>query len=200
MSPRLIASASFADSLDYPEKNRTHTRGFLTQGVKPFELPGYAVPYGYRLVQSMDEHQIRLLAGDETVYYVKLKDGQFVIPKAKHITQVGVWRSGDIRHEHSVTSFARQVFAWLVENYSIVVSDSEQTGDGASFWVRRIRQAISHPSRYVYAWDGTDEDADPVEVVSVEDFLDNWKPQFWGVSPDTHQHRLFIITSYPLAG
>lgn len=194
MAPQLIGGTSFAVKLDHPEHNREHTALFLTHGTKPFGLSGYVVPHGYQLRQSMDERQIRLVADDETVYYVKLKEGQHIVPGMTHITQVAVWRNGDDHHEIVVTNFARRVFAWLLENYSIVISDSEQTGDGASFWMRRIRQAISHPERHVYAWDGTSEDAEPVEITTITDFLEHWKPQFWGFDPDVHQHRLFIIT------
>ncbi|MCS5452477.1 hypothetical protein ACJVQT_23155 [Enterobacter huaxiensis] len=199
MAPRLIDSTGFARKLDNPEKNKEHTSIFLNCGTKHFDLEGFTPPFGYQIRRSMDGREFRLVAGTNiTAYYVKLKESSHILPGVKHVTQVAVWRSDLPEHEAAVTGLPKLMFAYLVKHYTVVISDEEQTPDGARFWRARIRQAIASPAQFVYAWDGTKEDAEPTAIQDQETFSEEWESVMWGADRNIHQHRLFIISGKPL--
>ena len=194
MAPRLISDADFNRKLNAPDRNREHTQAFLAKGTKPFSLPGYVPPAGYRLVMSMDGKQCRLLKDDITAYAVKIVTGKFVVPGKTHCTQVMVWRTFMPEHQHALHGLAKLIFSWLLETYEIVVSDNEQTGDGRRFWEYRITEAIADPDYEVLIWDGTKEDDELALIKSTDEFVSKWSPYAWGTDPDVHQHRLLVIS------
>ncbi|EGC0267528.1 hypothetical protein H8U31_001278 [Salmonella enterica] len=198
MAPRLIDSTGFARKLDIPSKNHEHTAIFMNCGTKHFTLEGYTPPFGYQIRCSSNGREYRLIAGNMTAYYVKLKESAHILPGMKHVTQVAVWRSDLPEHEAAVTGLPKLMFAHLLKHYTVVISDEEQTPDGARFWRARIRQAISAPTQFVYAWDGTQEDAAPVYISNQEQFSEQWEDLMWGRDRDIHQHRLFIISGKEL--
>lgn len=194
MAPKLISDADFNRKLNAPDRNREHTLAFLAKGAKPFSLPGYVPPQGYRLMMSMDDKQCRLLKGDITAYAVKIITGKYIVPGKTHCTQVMVWRTFMAEHQHALQGLARLIFAWLLETYEIVVSDNEQTGDGRRFWEYRISEAIASPDYEVMIWDGTKEDDELTLIQSEAEFVSKWSPYAWGTDPDVHLHRLLVIS------
>jgi hypothetical protein len=194
MAPRLISDAEFNRKLNAPDRNREHTQAFLDKGVKPFMLPGYVPPAGYRLVISLDGKQCRLICGDITAYAVKIITGKFIVPGKAHCTQVMVWRTFLPEHQHALQGLAKLIFSWLLETHEIVVSDNEQTGDGRRFWEYRIAEAIADPRYEVMIWDGTKEDDELTFIESTEEFVSKWSPYAWGTDPEIHQHRLLVIS------
>ncbi|EAP3462092.1 hypothetical protein EAN04_24530 [Salmonella enterica] len=203
--PRLIQNANFSVSLSSSEANANHTADFLVRGVEPFKPDAsWTDPEGYRFLRSLDGKQIRLVHGDTSVYYVKLRHAADILPGRSHVTQVGVWRSKQPQHYPVVNGLAARVFAWLLSQYAIVISDNEQTGAGAYFWSERITWAIALPDQHAYFLDGSIEDAEPVEITSTDEFEKIWndaRPGYhWGADADYHMHRLFIISGQPLNG
>ncbi|EDL8063751.1 hypothetical protein CTA21_16495 [Salmonella enterica] len=199
MAPRLIDSTGFARKLDHPTQNMSHTAHFMNCGTRHFDLEFYTPPWGYQIRSSMDGREFRLVVGGYTAYYVKLKESTHLLPGVKHVTQVAVWRSDLPAHEAAVYGLPKLMFAHLLKHYTVVVSDEEQTPDGARFWRARIRQAIEAQTQFVYAWDGTKEDAAPVRILDQEQFSEQWEDLMWGRDRDVHQHRLFIIAGRDLS-
>ncbi|MBN1086280.1 hypothetical protein JNO12_17285 [Erwinia aphidicola] len=102
--PLLIPSAEFDEKLSRTStgKNTQHTQAFIDGGSHDFYLPDYAVPPGYRLLQSSREDQYRLIkagAEPETVYAVKLLLLDTIVPSRRSCTQIMVWRSVLPQHE-----------------------------------------------------------------------------------------------------
>lgn len=196
MAPKIIEGAGFDTKLSRKSSNIEHTAQFLARGTSAFSLENWIPPAGYDFRISLDRKQIRLIHSGETVYYVKLKNAADILPNIPYVTQIGVWRSQLPEHHSAVTGLAARVFNWLLINHIVVISDTEQTRDGARFWSERIRYAISYPNQHVYYWDGTQEDAEPIEITDQDTFSDIWEGgKFWGVNPDVHPHRLLIITA-----
>lgn len=193
MAPKLISDAEFNRKLNDPARNREHTLAFLDKGVKPFSLPGYVPPAGYRLLISRDEKQCRLIKDDITSYAVKIVTGNFVVPGKEHCTQVMVWRTFLAEYQHALNGLAQLFFAWLLETYDIVVSDKEQTGDGRRFWEYRITEAITNPRYEVMVWDGNKEENELHVIASEAEFVSKWSPWAWGTDPEIHPHRLLVI-------
>ncbi len=194
MAPRLIEDTGFNRKLNAPYSNREHTLAFLDRGTKPFTLPGYAPPVGYRLLMALNGKECRLLKDDITAYAVKIITGKFVVPGKQHCTQVMVWRTFLPEHQHALNDLAKLFFRWLLDTYDIVVSDSEQTGDGRRFWEYRIAEAIADPDYEVMIWDGTKEGNELMHIDDVGQFVSEWSPYAWGTDRDVHQHRLLVIS------
>ncbi|WP_422387601.1 hypothetical protein [Erwinia aphidicola] len=197
--PLLIPSAEFDEKLSRTStgKNTQHTQAFIDGGSHDFYLPDYAVPPGYRLLQSSREDQYRLIkagAEPETVYAVKLLLLDTIVPSRRSCTQIMVWRSVLPQHEEAVHGLARRFFRYFLQRYSIVVSDSEHTGDGCRFWEGMIAWALAQPEYHVYLSDGRFDDRPLRAIPNWDDFYDHWAQYGWGEDRDYHPHRLFVIS------
>lgn len=202
MSPLVIPSASFTDKLGDFDKNADHTQAYLNKGVHDYHIPGYVVPNGYRLVANADETQIRLVTVGseiETAYAVKLIIRDKLIPNETVGTQVMVWRSLSMRHKDVVRDYASMMFDHLLDKYSIMVSDEEQTPDGKRFWEARIIQSIEM-GYHVYLLDRTDIEEPLYRVkgfegnIGARSFATLWHSVGWGGNKEVHRHRLFVIS------
>ncbi|MEW2741545.1 hypothetical protein ABZ131_20505 [Providencia rettgeri] len=194
--PYVIPDADFNSKLKAPEKNIDFTKLFLTSGVEDFTLPGYVTPHGYRLVKSLRNNQYRLIAeGDEpeTVYLVELRFRNDVVYGKQTCTQIKVWRTISSIHNAAVRELPRTFFSNLLKEYSIVVSDEEQTADGKRFWETMIDWSLN-TGYFVYISDGTQEDRPLSPVHSMSDFYNKWEKFCWGEDRDVHTHRLTVIT------
>lgn len=199
--PLLIPAAGFDIKLNMSEKNIEHTEAFMDAGVRDFSLPGFVTPHGYRLLQSVKGEQYRLVTdGDvaETVYAVKLAFLDHIVPTRKTCTQILVWKTVQPQHDAAVSGLPQEFFRYFLSNYSIVVSDSEQTSDGRRFWERMIAWAIQTHGYHVYVSDGTEMDRPLTFMTSWDDFYGTWADFCWGADRDCHSHRLFVISTETL--
>ncbi|NHB91360.1 hypothetical protein [Photorhabdus cinerea] len=195
--PALIPQADFNIKLNMTEKNVAHTQAFIERGVRDFSLPGFVTPYGYRLLASISGNQYRLVTDadmPETVYAVKLEFMEHVVPFKKTCTQILVWRTVLPQHDGAVRSLPQEFFRFFLENYSIIVSDSDRTSDGRRFWERMIAWAVNVDGYYVYVSDGTREERLLNLISSWDDFYITWADYCWGYDKDCHYHRLFVIS------
>lgn len=195
--PYLIREADFDRKLNMTENNITHTDAFISKGAVDFALPGFVLPHGYRLLKSRTEDHYRLVtdgSSPETVYAVKLLFRKDIVAARKSCTQIMVWRTPNVRHDHAVRGLPQMFFSHFLESYSIVVSDEQQTIDGRRFWERMISWAINSPGYHVYVSDGTHMDRPMTFMTSWDDFYGTWADFCWGDDPETHTHRLLVIS------
>ena len=158
MSPLMIDSADFSQKLGLISRNVEHTEAFLARGTVDFHLPGFLLPVGYRLLKSRFCDEYRLVTTDDgkpyTAYAVKLTFHKEITFPHGAATQVMVWRTPRAVHQRVISGLPQLFFQWLLSKYDIVVSDSEQTGDGQRFWLRMIDWAFTMNYRISVA-DGT---------------------------------------------
>ncbi|MEA9389383.1 hypothetical protein SJI19_02245 [Acerihabitans sp. TG2] len=195
--PYNIPEADFDRKLSVIKKNIEHTGAFVEKGVVDFVLPVYTVPYGYRLVKSIPDDHYRLITDSpvpETVYAVRLVFRDDIIATRRTCTQIMVWRTIHAQHEHAVYGLPQIFFQHFLENYSIVVSDEQQTREGRRFWEKMISWAISTPGYQVYVSDGTQQDRPLTFMTSWDDFYSTWANFCWGDDKDCHTHRLLVIS------
>ena len=190
------------DVLKIPSKNIAHTQFFLEEeGVENFFLPGYITPHGYRLVKALKRDQYRLIATGytpETVYLVALRFRDDIVYGRTTCTQIKVWRTVSSLHDSAVRDLPRTFFANLLKNYSIVVTDEEQTSDGKRFWGTMIVWAFQS-GFHVYISDGTQIDRPLTEIRNMDEFYQQWGSFCWGSDRDVHTHRLVVISNDMLA-
>ncbi|MFP1739787.1 hypothetical protein [Lonsdalea quercina] len=199
--PLEIDAAGFDNKLSMTDKNIEHTENFISKGVTEFNLSGFIVPHGYKLLRSRSQDQYRLVTDGsvpETVYAVKLSFLDNIIPARKTCTQIMVWRTIQPQHEHAVHGLPQKFFRYFLSVYSIVVSDSEQTKEGRRFWERMIAWAMKENGYQVYVSDGTKEERPITLMTSWDDFYGVWAQFCWGSDKDCHPHRLLVISSETL--
>lgn len=195
--PYLIPEADFDRKLNMTENNVTHTGAFISKGVVDFALPGFVLPYGYRLLKSRTEDHYRMVTDSETpeaVYAVRLIFREDIVADRKTCTQIMVWRTSNARHKRAVRELPELFFKYFLQSYSIVVSDEEQTPDGRRFWEGMISWAIETPDYHVYVSDGSEIDRPLTFMTSWDDFYGVWSDFCWGSDKDTHTHRLLVIS------
>lgn len=202
VSPLRIDSADFSKKLGMYSKNSEHTKQFLARGVADYGIDGYVPPANYRLVKSLHAEEYRIVTTDEgkpyTAYAVKLVHHHEITYPHSAVTQVMVWRTPSSRHYSAIQGFAKLFFRHLLDITKIVVSDSEQTGDGQRFWLDMLDWAYN--SGYsLYVADGTEgEDWPKFPIRSLDELESRWLEYAWGYDRDIHAHRRLIISKKPL--
>ncbi|QTL41801.1 hypothetical protein HGO23_18765 [Xenorhabdus budapestensis] len=194
--PYLIEDVDFNLKLRLSDKNIEQTISFLENGAKDFILPDFVVPYGYRFVKSLKQDQYRMITisdKPETVYAVKLIFRRDIVVDKETCTQIMVWRTFSPEHQEAVSGFPRRFFRFLLENYSIIVTDEEQTGDGKRFWQIMIAWSMS-VGYHVYVSDGGEIDRPLTVVSSMDELIEKWDSFCWGTDADLHRHRLIVIS------
>ncbi len=195
--PYNIPDAGFNTKLNVTENNIEHTSAFLEKGVRDFVLPGFVVPFGYRLLKSLHADHYRLVTDETapvTVYAVKLQFIDNIVPGRRSCTQIMVWRTVLPQHKAAVSGLPQTFFQFFLENHSIVISDSEQTRDARRFCEVIIAGAIMTPGYNVYVSDGTQHDRPLSFMTSWDDFYSTWADFCWGDDKDCHTHRLLVIS------
>ncbi len=198
--PRKISGTEFNQKLRINRRNVEDTLHFLAEGVSEFVLPGFVLPKGYRLVKSRTKDQYRLIAEGEkpeTVYLVELRFRRDIVIGKTTCTQVKVWRSSAYNHVEIIKDLPRQFFINLLNSYSIMVTDEEQTDAGQRFWETMISWAFSQ-NYFVYASNGEEEERSLARIANMEDFYLNWIDVYWGKDKDIHPHKLVVISQSPL--
>ncbi|SQC91950.1 Uncharacterised protein [Cedecea neteri] len=171
--PLKIDSADFSKNLGMYSRNSEHTEQFLASGIEDYHIDGYVPPANYSLVKSLFEDQYRIVTTDEgkpyTAYAVKLVHHREITYPHSAVTQVMVWRTPSSRHYSAIQGFAKLFFRHLLDITNIVVSDSEQTGDGQRFWLDMLDWAYN--SGYsLYVADGTEgEDWPKFPITSLDE-------------------------------
>lgn len=192
--PFLIDDVDFSDLLKKPSTNKQAAKSFLAKYPKDYVIEGFDVPLGFRLVSAKSEKSIRLIdirdrAEPRIVYAVDIiLTGEII--NNRFCTQVMVWASPS--NEDLLIGLPRKVFNHFLERYIIVVSDDEQTADGKRFWERRISNAFADNNHVYYI-----ENDQPREILSVDDFFENFESIGWGKS-EVHKERLFAISKIQL--
>lgn len=100
-----------------------------------------------------------------------------------------VW--ADPSNEDELVGLPKKVFNNLLQEYAIIISDSEQTPDGKRFWERRILQSMNS-GFFVYYVD-TNQLGSLERIHNREAFFDHYLPIGWGNDKE-HQGRLFVIS------
>lgn len=198
--PRKISGTEFNQKLRITRRNVEDIQYFLTEGVSEFVLPNFALPEGYRLVKSRKKEQYRLISEGErpeTVYLVELRFRQDIVIGKTTGTQVKVWRSSAYNHVEIIKDLPRQFFINLLNSYSIMVTDEEQTDAGQRLWETMISWAFSQ-NYFVYASNGEEEERLLGRIANMEDFYLNWMDVYWGKDKDIHPHKLVVISQSPL--
>lgn len=149
----------------------------------------YELPRAFLLVDHNNKYRPRIVYA--MMYEVKFH--KFIGQQCAQ--QVAVWRDIDDKVTIGITTHI--FYDYLLKNYHTVVTDAQQTQDGAKFWRIRISEALDMPGVYVYYVDLLPHR----EIIRITD-----KTQFeklrkekdiWG---DQHKHlaRRLIITTKPL--
>lgn len=202
VSPLNIDSADFSKKLGMYSRNSEHTEQFLARGVDDYRIDGYVPPANYRLVKSRHEEQYRIVTIENgkpfTAYAVKLVHHNEITFPHQAVTQVMVWRTSSSRHYPVIQGFPRFFFHHLLDVTNIVVSDSEQTGDGQKFWLDMLDWAFN--SGYLlYVADGTEgEDWPKYRIKTLDELENHWLEYAWGYDHYVHIHRRLIISKHPL--
>lgn len=202
VSPLLIGSADFSEKLRTLVSNIEATERFLARGVSDFHLKDTSFPPGYRLVKSLYEDQYRIVTTHEgqplTVYAVKLVHHNEITWPHQATTQVMVWRDPDEEHKPAIDGFPQRFFRHILDTSDIVVSDSEQTGQGQRFWEGMSVWAL-RAGYNLYVADGTEGEDWPKTQITDRKMMDaEWLGYVWGGDRDVHPHRRLIISKKPL--
>lgn len=163
------------------------------------------VPPGYRILRidtRYDNGFEVALVSDATksvIYYNKVNEMQDVALtknlEDKRVTQVLLWRSSDYAYKSVLRDVPESVFFdYLLKNYLIVVSDSQQTTDGSRFWGSCITRALA-TNLYVYHYSLM---RGHVERIETKQDLDARRALIWGSEEGVHEHELAVISSVEL--
>ncbi|MDC9615365.1 hypothetical protein ABLB69_15515 [Xenorhabdus khoisanae] len=199
--PYLIPDADFDLKLSLLDKNVEHTKSFIEKGVIDFHLPEATIPNGYRFVKALNKDEYRMVTTEsgqpETVYAVKLLFRNDLVLNKETCTQIMVWRTLSFKHQIAASSLPRVFFKHLLNSYSIVVTDEEQTGDGKRFWKIMINWALE-TNYHVYVSDGTEIDRPLTQISSMDELIGKWEAFCWGHDAEVHRHRLIVISKNDL--
>ncbi|WP_421193934.1 hypothetical protein [Aeromonas jandaei] len=113
---------------------------------------------------------------------------------AKPVTQLLVWRTPDPAYKSVISGVADRVFTdYLLEHYQIIMSDSQQTGQGQFFWERQILVALGR-QLYVYYYHLMNA---KLQHIADRETFEQLQDVIWGDTDDHVQH-LAIISKSPL--
>ena len=132
-------------------------------------------------------------AGDDLAYVCKFVTlgASSLHFKSKVVTQVAVWRNLDIYLTRKFPTYI--FFNMLLPKYGVVMTDSQQTRAGRTFWQARIGDAI-HKNLYVYTFD---QNTRELQRLHNTDDLDNAAPYIWARDPKFRTRRV-LISQTPL--
>lgn len=156
---------------------------------------GVVLPGSYELARvelDGDNFAIVLLdhSSERIVYYVKASVWDDVVLNTSPVTQVLLWRTNDVTHDLVTTGLARAIFfKYLLENYNVVASDSNQTIEGRDFWIRQTGFALA-TGLHVYRYHRIN--CDLIEITDHAIIRDN-SCDLWGDDED-YCHVLAIIS------
>jgi hypothetical protein len=119
------------------------------------------------------------------------------ISEDKPISQVMIWRAirgEDAKASHNLVQAI--FFKKLINNYNIVVSDTEQTRDGSRMWESLLFDAMESPDHIAAT---ADTKSLHVNIIHNEKQLNSQVKWLWG-QQDFHRNRLGVIAKLTKKG
>lgn len=190
--------------LTVDEKNRELLNALLPQQAVD-EADFLLLPPGYRFVRienrlagAIPQRHFELaLINDltqEVVYYNRVIFQNDTFLNCLPVTQILIWRSPKPIHRQTLRDLPGRIFThYLLDKYSIIVTDRHQTHDGMSFWQSRLYEALA-TGHHLYAYDMITCE---LRAVRHEGDIGSQVDWLWG-QDEKHQDRLAIISKSPL--
>ena len=177
--------------------NRETYRKLQAENPEIINFKRHTLPAGFEFIRvdgrlHSNEFELALVntVVDEIIYYNQVQVNPEVTLNTKPATQVRVWRGRKPEYTSVVQGIARLVFLdYLLPKYNVLVSDNNQTYDGADFWESRIYDALSD-DLYVYYYkqmDGT------LQRLANRDEFQSLLDEIWSDKEDA-QYRLMVIS------
>lgn len=155
----------------------------------------HEMPAGYSLSKyQVKDDQFVVVAlchtTQEVVYYIRVNIWDDVFLNEKPVTQVLLWRTIKAKHRAATRDLAENVFfGYLLENYSVVASDSHQTVQGRTFWETKLSIALER-GYHVYRYHRLYCD---LTVIESDEQISSNSCDLWGDDED-YQNVLAIIS------
>ncbi len=164
----------------------------------------HPLPPGYRLLRidgrlppsDLDRFEIVLLCDTDqsVVYYNRVIIQSHIDLRCRPATQSLVWRTPRFNHKGVLRELASHVFFnYILAHYDVIMSDSQQTIDGHTFWQSKLYEALSR-NLHVYHFRFM---SGKLESIADEAALEDACRELWG---ETQQHEdyLAIISRHAL--
>ena len=160
-----------------------------------------SIPAGYRFIRvdnriSSELFELALVSDTDkyVAYYNKIDLRDDLYLGRHRVTQVLIWRTSIPKYDNAIRGLPAAVFfEYLLRNYTVIVSDNEQTGNGMRFWQSRIYEALDLNS-YIYRYHLLDCHLEPIKN---SDDLERMQNVIWGSDVD-HVNQLVVLSSIPL--
>lgn len=169
----------------------------ISQEAKCLLAPGYRlIRVDHRKVMNGDQFEIALLNEIEqsVVYYNKVVIAPIIDLNCRPATQNLVWRSANAQHSAVLRDVAQKVFFnYILENYDVILSDNNQTGEGKYFWQRQMSTALAL-GMHVYYYQMLSAHLQPILT---QEALNDLEDQLWSEA-QVHEHHLALISKVAL--
>jgi hypothetical protein len=143
--------------------------------------------------------------GDKNIGYVALVVDEKVVYLVRHKEvrangfrlgrQVLLWR---YYSEPKASGFAEHVFnEILLPKYTALISDTQQTDLGKTFWQSMLRKSFDRPDRYAYYLDRRSTPVRLLPLSSMDD-VKEFSSELWG-SDEGHLRTFAVISLKPLS-
>lgn len=203
--PNLLSTPSFLRKSLAALSRTSGNRAFYTaicsaeQVVDISAEAGCVMPPGYRLIRVNerkglhdDTFELALIHDIEpsVAYYNKVTVTDLYERQTAHSL---VWRSTSAEHAAALQKVAHHVlFYYITDHYDVILSDSEQTGEGKHFWQRQMSKAIAY-GLYVYF------EVAPAQFqpITTQVALSDIGNELWSAS-GSEQHHIGLITKNQL--
>lgn len=199
--PLLLTDEAYKDLFDHlfdPEQNGDeYTRLNALEGDNIGYSVGFEAPANFELKllnQPQEGIELEVVLLDHyrkrVVYFNRVEVIEDIpVDHEKPVAQVMIWRDRS-NHGKVASGLVEKVFfGLLVDQYDVVVSDSEQTREGRGMWIRLLGHAVDHPDLLAGTLDK--EQGEFTRLASEKDLYNaqNW---LWG-NKDIHRNRLGLI-------
>ncbi|CDG16504.1 hypothetical protein [Xenorhabdus doucetiae] len=191
--------------LNESSDNRTLYASLMDGEDIAIHIKGLSLAPGYRMVRvdnrladkiTQSHFELALIndISKEVAYYNRVVIQPDIELNCRPVTQILVWRIRTPQHRAVLRDLAGKVFFdYLLEHYSVIVSDMNQTNDGMAFWQDRMYDALVY-HLHVYAYDMITCE---LRKILTQDDVSRQERWLWG-DPEHHQNRLAIISKNEL--
>lgn len=208
--PKLLANVAEAARefahLDEQERNSA-LYALLDASPAPENLAAsvaHPLPPGYRLLRidgrlppsDLDRFEIALLCDTDqsVVYYNRVIIQAHIDLNCRPATQSLVWRTTRYAHGGVLRDLASRVFFdYILANFDVIMSDSQQTIDGHNFWRRKLSESLARQLHVYHFRFMTGK----LEGIPDEAALENACRELWGETTQ-HEDYLAIISRHAL--
>lgn len=122
------------------------------------------------------------------IYDMKFEFTYYKFLNQKTVTQVQLWRDRKTADSKNIAEHI--FFKHLMPNYKIVVTDSEQSSYGKSFWELRIQEAFDRKYNVYFA--DVMEPRQLVKIKDIDEFYDKFYQTAWGIGQKFKTRKLII--------